>query len=113
MRVANVRILITGAQEQVGQALVAVLLQQHLPLPFGQPMLESSKLSAHCQVTALHSEPALHSAAFMDIGGCARDADPALVINGLCRRGSPIISTTLRWLEPMLAIPRSCTRSPS
>ncbi len=76
------RILITGAQGQVGQALIAAL-QQYILLPFGHTTLDISKLSASSQIVTLQPDYVIHSAAFTDVDGCAYDPDRALLVNGL------------------------------
>lgn len=77
------RILITGAQGQVGQALITALQQQHVLLPFDHTALDISKLSACSQIIALQPDCVVHSAAYTNVDGCARDPSHALRVNGL------------------------------
>lgn len=77
------RILITGAQGQVGQALVAALHNQHTLTPINHSELDISTTSAIAQIVALKPELVIHPAAFTNVDACAREPDRALLVNGL------------------------------
>jgi dTDP-4-dehydrorhamnose reductase len=77
-----VRILITGAGGQLGQALSATL-QQHDLVLCNHASLDISKLAAVEQIVTQHPDCVIHSAAWTDVDGCARDPDRALLINSI------------------------------
>lgn len=77
------RILITGAQGQVGQALVAALHSQHTLIPVNHADLDISLSSATSHIISLQPELVIHPAAFTNVDACAREPDRALIVNGL------------------------------
>lgn len=77
------RILITGAQGQVGQALVAALGSQHELVPVSHADLDISAAAASSRLLELQPELVIHPAAFTNVDACAREPDRALLINGL------------------------------
>ncbi len=79
---SSVRILITGAQGQVGQALVAAL-RNHDLIATNHATLDISDPSVAGQIAELQPDLVIHPAAFTNVDGCARDPDRALRINGL------------------------------
>jgi dTDP-4-dehydrorhamnose reductase len=81
-----VRILITGAQGQVGQALITAFQQRHVLLPYGHTRLDVSMPTARSQIVALQPACVIHAAAWTNVDGCARDPDRALLVNGLGTR---------------------------
>lgn len=89
------RILITGAQGQVGQALVASLGKQHTLIPAPRSTLDISTAAATSQILALQPELVIHSAAFTNVDACAREPDRALQINGLGTKHIALACQTL------------------
>ncbi len=77
------RILITGARGQVGQALVSVLKLQHSVIPHGHAELDISNVTAASQIIELRPDLVIHPAAFTNVDACAREPDRALRINAL------------------------------
>lgn len=79
----SVRILITGAQGQVGQALVAALHNQHTVISANHADLDISATSAIARIISMQPDLVIHPAAFTNVDACAREPDRALRINGL------------------------------
>lgn len=77
------RILITGAEGQVGQALTMALADQHNLLPLSHSTLDISSPTAVAQIIELQPDFVIHSAAFTNVDACAREPERALVVNGL------------------------------
>ena len=77
------RILITGADGQVGQALIAALTSAHTLIPTDRNTVDISAPGAVAQIAELNPELVIHSAAFTNVDACAREPDQALLINGL------------------------------
>lgn len=77
------RIAITGANGQLGQALCRALEPQHdiVPLTHGEFDLASPNAAAH--VVATNAQLVVHPAAYTNVDGCARDPELAYRINGL------------------------------
>lgn len=89
------RILITGAQGQVGQALVSSLGKQHTLIPAPRSALDISTAAATSQILALQPELVIHSAAFTNVDACAREPDRALQVNGLGTKHIALACQTL------------------
>ncbi|HEX6293190.1 MAG TPA: dTDP-4-dehydrorhamnose reductase [Herpetosiphonaceae bacterium] len=77
------RILITGAQGQVGQALVARLQEHHSLIPGSHATLDISAAAATAAIVEQQPDLVIHPAAYTNVDGCARDPDRALLVNGL------------------------------
>lgn len=77
------RILITGASGQVGQALVSALKTQHSLISCNHTDLDISIFAATSQIIELRPELVIHPAAFTNVDACAREPDRALRINAL------------------------------
>lgn len=77
------RILITGAQGQVGRALVAALEKHHTIIPTNHTTLDISTLPSISQIIEQQPDLVIHSAAFTNVDACARQPDLALTVNGL------------------------------
>jgi dTDP-4-dehydrorhamnose reductase len=94
------RIAITGANGQLGQALQAVLSTEHELVPLDHAGLELGHPDCVEQLVATGAELVIHPAAYTDVDGCARDPERAYRVNGLgtqyvalaCRRlGAPLV----------------------
>jgi dTDP-4-dehydrorhamnose reductase len=84
--IINMHILITGAKGQLGRALQTVLGQAEtfsIDLP-EHDILDRDKLNE--TVLAFRPEVIIHSAAFTNVDGCARDPDMAYRVNALGAR---------------------------
>lgn len=79
----SVRILITGAQGQLGQALVTRLEDQFPLIPSTRATLDLSRFDASAAIAAHQPDLVIHSAAYTNVDGCARDPDQALLVNVL------------------------------
>jgi dTDP-4-dehydrorhamnose reductase len=77
-----VRILVTGAQGQVGRALIPALRPTHTVIAADRLMVDVSQPGAVASITALQPDLVIHSAAFTNVDACARDPHTALAING-------------------------------
>jgi dTDP-4-dehydrorhamnose reductase len=80
------RIAITGASGQLGQALQHELGPSHEIIPLGHAELELG--NPHCVevVASTGAELVIHPAAFTNVDGCARDPERAYRVNGLGTR---------------------------
>lgn len=77
------RILITGAQGQLGQALIAQLQDQVTLIPATHATLDISQSAATAAIVAHQPDLVIHSAAYTNVDGCARNPDHALLVNAL------------------------------
>lgn len=94
------RIVITGANGQLGSALAEALAPGHELVLLGHDRLELGSPAAIDQIAASGADLVLHPAAYTNVDGCARDPDRAYRINALgtkyvalaCRRlGAPLL----------------------
>lgn len=94
------RIVITGAQGQLGSALQAQLAPQHSVIALGHAELELGRPGCVDQLAATGADLVIHPAAYTNVDGCARDPELAYRINTLgtryvalaCRRlGAPLV----------------------
>jgi len=94
------RIAITGANGQLGQALQAALGAEHDLVPLGHTDIELGQPDCVERLAATGAELVIHPAAYTDVDGCARDPAWAYRVNGLgaqyvalaCRRlGAPLV----------------------
>jgi dTDP-4-dehydrorhamnose reductase len=81
-----VRILITGSNGQVGQALVRVLSPDHTLIATTSATLDITAREAEGQIVAARPDLVIHPAAWTNVDGCAQDPDRAYLINGLGTR---------------------------
>ena len=96
------RILITGANGQVGQALTRTLTPHHQIIPTTSANLDITGRAATEQIVAERPDFVIHPAAWTDVDGCARDPDRALLVNGL---GTRHVALACRQLDvPLLYI---------
>jgi dTDP-4-dehydrorhamnose reductase len=93
------RIAITGANGQLGQALRTALSAEEL-IPLGHADIELGHPDCVERLAATNAELVIHPAAYTDVDGCARDPGRAYQVNGLgaqyvalaCRRlGAPLV----------------------
>jgi dTDP-4-dehydrorhamnose reductase len=76
------RVLVTGANGQLGIALQKALRAHEVTAP-GHPQLDITDASAvHGAVAAARAGVVIHCAAWTDTNGCERDPERALLING-------------------------------
>ncbi|OAN45078.1 NAD(P)-dependent oxidoreductase [Chloroflexus islandicus] len=80
------RIAITGAQGQLGQAVIAALADQHDLAPLGHGQLELADPATADQIAATGADVVIHAAAYTNVDGCARDPLLAYRVNGLGTR---------------------------
>jgi dTDP-4-dehydrorhamnose reductase len=78
-----VRILVTGAQGQLGTALVHELHQQHILLPITHSDLDLATPDTTKTLIGYAPDLVIHAAAFTNVDACAREPDRALLVNGL------------------------------
>lgn len=78
------RILITGNRGQLGRALEEALLEEHALSGVDLPEVDITDRAALCDaVSAAAPELVIHTAAYTDVEGCARDPALAYGINAL------------------------------
>jgi dTDP-4-dehydrorhamnose reductase len=80
------RIAITGANGQLGQALQATLGAEHQLIPLGHADLELGHPDCVERLVATQADLVIHPAAYTDVDGCARDPERAYRVNGLGTR---------------------------
>ena len=94
------RIVITGANGQLGRALQAALGRTHDIVALGHGELELGRPECVAQLAATGAELVIHPAAYTNVDGCARDPELAFRVNGLgtqyvalaCRQlGAPLV----------------------
>lgn len=94
------RIAITGASGQLGQALVAALGQDHQIQALTRAEVDIEQPAAVEQLVATEAEVVIHPAAYTNVDGCARDPEKAYHANALgtkhvalaCRRlNAPLV----------------------
>lgn len=94
------RIAITGANGQLGQALQAELSASHELIPLSHADFELGHPDCVAQLVATQADLVIHPAAYTNVDGCARDPEYAYRINALgtqyvalaCRQlGAPLV----------------------
>jgi dTDP-4-dehydrorhamnose reductase len=80
------RIAITGAAGQLGRALCAALQPVHDIVPLDHAALELSDPTSVSRIANTGADLVIHSAAYTNVDGCARDPVQAYRINGLGTR---------------------------
>lgn len=93
------RITITGANGQLGQALCARFAPQHEIVTLNQPDFELDSPATVAQVVATGADMVIHPAAYTNVDGCARDPALAYRINGL---GTKYIALACQQLDAPL-----------
>jgi len=91
-----VRIAITGARGQLGGALWAALSPGHEVIPLGHDTLELSSPSAVEQICATGADLVIHSAAYTNVDGCAREPTRAYMVNAI---GTKHVALACRRLD--------------
>lgn len=77
------RIAITGANGQLGQALCWQLAPQHTIVELNEGDFDLQNPQTVAQIVATHAELVIHPAAYTNVDGCANDPELAYRINGL------------------------------
>lgn len=80
------RIVVTGANGQLGRAVVARFQAQHEVIPLGHADLELNDVASVAQIAALRPAVIVHAAAMTNVDGCAQDPDQAYRVNALGSR---------------------------
>ena len=93
------RIAITGANGQLGQALLRQLGPTHDVLALGHAELELSSPACVAQLAATGADLVIHPAAYTNVDGCARDPELAFRVNGL---GTQYVALACRELRAPL-----------
>lgn len=76
------RILLTGAEGQLGRALRPVL-DQHEVVPTGRDVDVSDEAAVSASIHAAEPDLVVHTAAWTDVDGCEQDPDRAHRVNAL------------------------------
>jgi dTDP-4-dehydrorhamnose reductase len=104
-----VRIAITGADGQLGTALVNTLADEHDLALLIQGQIELGDPQVVEQIATTGADLVIHPAAYTDVDGCARDPEYAYRINALgtkyvalaCRRlGAPLLYISTNEVFP-------------
>ncbi len=77
------RITLTGANGQFGQALCTALAPRHDMVELNEGAFDLESVDAIEQVKATNAHLVIHPAAYTNVDGCARDPERAYRINGL------------------------------
>ena len=77
------RIVITGAGGQLGRALRDALGQHHDLIPLGRAEIDLERPDCVKRLAATGADVVIHTAAYTDVDGCARDPERAYRVNGL------------------------------
>ncbi|HEX5692622.1 MAG TPA: dTDP-4-dehydrorhamnose reductase, partial [Roseiflexaceae bacterium] len=93
------RIAITGANGQLGQALQAALQGEHELIALGHGELELGAPACVEQLASTGAELVIHPAAYTDVDGCARDPERAFRVNCL---GTQYVALACRRLHAPL-----------
>ena len=81
------RIVVTGANGQLGQAVVAQFqAQHHQVIPLGHADIELTHPQSADMIASHRPAVIIHAAAMTNVDGCARDPDAAYRINALGTR---------------------------
>ncbi len=90
------RIAITGARGQLGQALWPLLQAEHELLGLDLPEHDITERAALLEtLRAFRPQVIVHAAAWTDVDGCARDPQRAYVINGVGTQGVALCAAEL------------------
>jgi dTDP-4-dehydrorhamnose reductase len=96
------RIALTGADGQLGQAITACFTPRHEIVPLVQPAFDLTSPAACAQVIETQAQLVIHTAAYTNVDGCARDPELAYRINAL---GTRFVALACQQLDvPLLYI---------
>lgn len=96
------RIAITGANGQLGTALCNRLTPQHEIVPLNQESFDLERMEAIEQVAHTRAQLVMHTAAYTNVDGCARDPLLAYRVNTL---GTKYVALACQQLDvPMVYI---------
>jgi len=96
------RIALTGASGQLGQALGARLAPHHTVVPLNRDRFDLGRPESVEQVTATRAHLVIHAAALTHVDGCTRDPETAYHLNGL---GTKYVALACQQLDaPMVYI---------
>lgn len=96
------RIALTGANGQLGQALCHRLAPHHTLVPLNEGEFDLRSPATVEQIIATQPDLVLHPAAYTNVDGCARDPELAYRVNGL---GTHYVATACQHLDvPLLYI---------
>src|SRR5262245_17568282 len=93
------RVAITGAGGQLGQALQATLGAEHELISLSHADVELGHPGCIDRLVATGAELVIHPAAYTDVDGCARDPERAYRVNGL---GAQYVALACRRLGAAL-----------
>jgi dTDP-4-dehydrorhamnose reductase len=80
------RIVVTGANGQLGRAVVNRFQAHHDVIPLGHADIELTDAASVAQLTALRPAVIIHAAAMTNVDGCAQNPDQAYRVNALGSR---------------------------
>lgn len=80
------RIVVTGANGQLGRAVVNRFQADHDVIPLGHADLELTDAASAAQIAALRPAVIIHAAAMTNVDGCAQDPGQAYRVNALGSR---------------------------
>ena len=92
------RILITGARSQLGQALQQVLAGEDLILK-DRPEFDLSQADCEAQIVAAHPSVILHVGAYTNVDGAEREPDRAMAVN---EQGTALVARAAATLKARL-----------
>jgi dTDP-4-dehydrorhamnose reductase len=93
------RVVITGAAGQLGQALVQSFGAEHEVVALSHADIDLAKPECVEQLAATRADLVLHPAAMTNVDGCARDPDAAYRVNGL---GTRYVALACRRMDAAL-----------
>lgn len=80
------RIALTGANGQLGQAIATCLGVTHTIVPLERPAFDLNTPYVQQYIYDIHPDLVIHSAAYTNVDGCTRDPKLAYQVNGLGTR---------------------------
>ncbi len=93
------RVVITGASGQLGQAFQKAFAPEHEVIALSHADIDLARPECVEQLVATGAELVLHPAAYTNVDGCAREPDRAYRVNGL---GTRYIALACRRLDAAL-----------
>ncbi|NJK80332.1 MAG: dTDP-4-dehydrorhamnose reductase [Chloroflexaceae bacterium] len=96
------RIALTGADGQLGQAIVETFARQHAVIPLTHDALELAHSSSVAVVVNTSADLVIHAAAYTNVDGCAREPEVAYRTNAM---GTHYVALACQRLDvPMVYI---------